>query len=634
MAGSVPPVPPLGTIPAATSSSSDQTKSPPAEPAQPTPSRSGAAPSDTLETVARVPTSEAVARLPDPLLNLPPGTVVEGLVAGAAQDALHRVETNYGTVAVAAPTALPDGQTVHLQVQSASLQAIAAPVALDGRAPPSWFPATVALAASIGSERPPLLGATQILPTAVQAALSPTALIPQGQSSDVNSPLLPRYGLPPPVLELPIGARFAGSVLPVSGSGPNPLVLVTQDTVLDLALPLLGRSPTGGAAALPGTGAHLVLELRGFTQHINALIVARSGDPIPASIRPAGVAAPSTHPTSESSRVNPVVDQPSTALPKGLALGEAVSAAVTGVGGSAAASSGGLANPQTPTTNVTLVLRAFGDAGATGTTIASGALVSATVTGHDHQGRLLLSVGEHSLRADTSAPFPPGTTLTFGILPPPPPLLAPPAGGMAVPSIETLIQSVQALAAADPHAHGATVAAMAPTGTGAFAKFLAYLFAMKSGDTRQWLGDRAAAALERLGRGALLTRASDEFRMIERGLADTTSEWRQLPLPIYDGDRLGMVTAWMYDARRGRGDGAEDASEDETHLVVDVTLSRLGSIRIDGFYKTGRFDMAIASETPFDDPVRYNMLQIFDDVLAIAGLTGALTFRAHTADGT
>ena len=633
MAGPVPPVPPLGTIPAATSSTSEQTKTPQAEPQQPPPARSSQAPSDTLETVARVPTAETVARLPDPLLNLPPDTVIEGLVTGGAQDALHRVETNYGTVAVAAPAALPDGHTVHLQVQSVSLQAIAAPVALDGRAPPAWFPATVALAAPIGAELPPLLGDPQTLPAAVQAAVSPKALFPPGQSPDGNAQRLPRLGLPPTVLELPIGARFAGSVLPMSGSGPNPFVLVTQETVLDLALPSLGRSSgavsSGTPPVLPSTGAHLLLELRGFTQHINALIVTQSSEPIPASLRPPNVATPTTHPTSDSSRPNPVVDQPTFALPKGLSIGEAVPAAVTVQSKTSAAA--GQSSLQPPP-NVTLVLQGFGDSGATGTTLASGAVVAATVTGHDHQGRLLLNIGDHTLRADTSAPFPPGTTLTFAILPPPPAVFTPPGGALAAPSIESLIQSVQTLAATDPHAHGVAVSAMAPSGTGAFAKFLAYLFAVKGGDTRQWIGDRAAAALERLGRGALLSRAGDEFRMVERGLADTTSEWRQLPLPVHDGDRLGMVTAWMYDARRGRGDGEADAEENETHLVVDLTLSRLGDIRLDGFYRTGRFDMAIASEAPFDDPVRYNMMQIFEDVLAIAGLTGALTFRAHAAD--
>ena len=177
----------------------------------------------------------------------------------------------------------------------------------------------------------------------------------------------------------------------------------------------------------------------------------------------------------------------------------------------------------------------------------------------------------------------------------------------------------------------ATAATISTAGTGAFAKFIAHLFALKTGDARQWLGERAAAALERLGRGALLGRIGEEFRLVERGLADTASEWRQLPLPVHDGDRLGIVTAWLYDPRRGRGDDAGAEAEKETHLVVGLTLSRLGDIRLDGFYRPGRFDLAIASALPFDDPVRYSMMQLFDDVMAVSGLTGTLTFRAHAA---
>jgi hypothetical protein len=66
-------------------------------------------------------------------------------------------------------------------------------------------------------------------------------------------------------------------------------------------------------------------------------------------------------------------------------------------------------------------------------------------------------------------------------------------------------------------------------------------------------------------------------------------------------------------------------------VIIDLSWSRLGGIRVAGTYRPGLFDMSIASAAPFEDPDRYNMIRIFDDILAVSGMAGALSFRAHAS---
>jgi len=657
MAGSVPPVPPVGTIASTPTSTRER---PAAEPTAPPPPASAPVaedPVDTLETVARVPVDAPVAVLPEALLTLPADTVLEGIVTRVPDQALPRIETDFGALTALSNAPLPEGRVVSLQIQSADLHVVTVPIALDDKLPAPSFPTVLTLAAMPDLEPPQTeddnrLRAIVAVPA---AALAPEKLAGGEQPAEASPRELPRQGLPAPIANLPVGARIAGTLLPVAAA--NKFLFVVPDAVLGLTLP---HQPVSAEAiarplATPDTGTRLLLEIRGVAEHINAKLVAVAGVQLTDAKTPV-ILGPAPAPPAVQMAEQPTTrNTVSTAaqLPRpGLSIGETVRATVHIPPSGAEAHSPTDTRSPLPSTAFSLTLRGYGETSVigtatpvaagkgtiAGTSLVPGGLVTATVVGHDHQGALLVGIGDRTLRLETAAPFPPGTNLTFEVLPAPPPdlsVLGPPPEGVATRlQLDSLAQVIQALAVADPHAQGATIAAALPNaGGGAVAKLIAYLFAMKSGDARQWLGERAAAALERIGRGALLGRLGDELRLVERGLSDPAGEWRQLPLPFQDGDRLGMVTAWLYDGRRGRGDGAEDQADDETRVIIDLSLSRLGDIRLDGTYRPGRFDITIASEAPFEDPVRYNMIQIFDDILAVSGMAGALSFRAHASDG-
>jgi hypothetical protein len=582
-----------------------------------------------------------IESLPEALLKVPPDTVIKGIVIPRSDGTPPRLETDFGTLTVVASTPLPAGRVLSLRIQSADVHLVTVPIALDDHAPAPTFPNILMLAPV------PEPGTTAAPADNTQtpglAALAKASVPPaEGEQKAVGRPRpLPQQGLPAVITELPVGARLAGTLLPVAAA--NKFLLVARDTVLGLTLAHRPDTPeaAGRPFAVPNTGARLEIEIRGVATHLNAQLVAIADAPITNAktsviLGPVYVPDRSLQPTQNHAPPSTAPGAPVRTERSGLSIGQTVPATVQPVAAPSETQLAPTTSGPPAATEINLVLRRYGGSRATDTALLPGAMVTATVIGHDHQGALLVGVSEQTLRVATAAPFPPGTSLTFEVLPPPLndlSTLAPPAGVAGAPRrLDSLTEVIQALAASDPNAHAATVANVLPNaGGGAMAKLIAYLFALKSGDARQLLGARASSALERIGRGALLGRLGDELRMVERGLGDTANEWRQLPLPFLDGDRLGVITAWLYDGRRGRGDDGGEQPDDETHVIIDLSLSRLGEIRVAGTYRPGRFDMSIASEAPFEDPVRYNMIRIFDDILAVSGMAGALSFRAHAS---
>lgn len=640
MSGSVPPIPPATTptgTPAVTRErAAPETAVPPQQPTPP----SGGNPVDTLETVVRVPLEATVTALPDAVLKLVPGAVLEGIVSPGRDGAPPTLETDFGTLTAVATTPLPTGRVLQLEIQSADVHLVTVPVTLDGKAPTPSFPTVLTLAQVPDADVSPAALADQKQPA--PAAITQTIPSPDLGDKNVGAPArqLPQQALPVAIADLPVGARITGTLLPVAAA--NTFLFVTGEPVLSLTLPHR-PGPTGQSAAsltVPNTGTRLEVEIRGTAIHLNARLVQIADTPV-ANAQTSVILGPPITARHHAKPTQATQRTPKPPLLSGLSIGQTVAATVH-----ASAAPKDAPAPAAPTTThlpippkVDLVLRGYGapdiSAAPKATAWAAKQPITATVIGHDQQGALLVAVADQTLRLGTNAPFPPGTNLTFEVAqadPINPSALTPPAAATtAHMRLESLSQVVEALAASDAAVHGSTVTATLPSATGgAMARLIAYLFAMKSGDARQWLGERASTSLDRIGRGALLGRLGDELRSVERGIGDINSEWRQLPLPFYDGDRLALVTAWLYDGRRGRNDqGGEPDDENETRVIIDLTLSRLGEIRLDVAYRTDRFDMTIFSETPFEDPVRHNMIGIFDDITAISGIAGALAFRTR-----
>ncbi len=155
---------------------------------------------------------------------------------------------------------------------------------------------------------------------------------------------------------------------------------------------------------------------------------------------------------------------------------------------------------------------------------------------------------------------------------------------------------------------------------------LFFLNALRGGDFNSWLGKAAATILgnERID---LSNQLSEEFSHIARVFNEAPqADWRTAIVPFFDGSALEQVQMHM------RGKSAKDQNqgdEEPSRFIIDVNLSELGRIQLDGFIKSRgkRFDMIVRSEIPFLKQMKRDISRIFSDFSEATGVAGTIAFQ-------
>ncbi|MEQ9189720.1 MAG: hypothetical protein RLQ25_04320 [Alphaproteobacteria bacterium] len=155
-------------------------------------------------------------------------------------------------------------------------------------------------------------------------------------------------------------------------------------------------------------------------------------------------------------------------------------------------------------------------------------------------------------------------------------------------------------------------------------QILALISALVQGDFSRWFGGRASEALGELGRGDLISRLDDDFGQLAR-LAGPRSEgdWRTFLLPVfYDG---AFHPARLSLHRRGKGKRVEDGSQ---RFLVEVTLSALGQLQLDGLVHKRHLDLMVRTATPLSEAIRTDLRAIYASAMEEARFSGVLRFNA------
>lgn len=190
-------------------------------------------------------------------------------------------------------------------------------------------------------------------------------------------------------------------------------------------------------------------------------------------------------------------------------------------------------------------------------------------------------------------------------------------------TLATLIQGDPALAR--------QVAQALPQPTQQLGTGLLFLFAAaRGGDLRPWLGDRATRALDGAAKADLPARALAEMTQAGRTIVDPGgAEWRPYTLPVMTGGDIAPVHLLLPHLRN---DDAEEeggaGGERGRRFMIEVELSRLGPLQLDGRLAGKRLDLALRSRLKLDEPAKAQLTTAFAEACERVGLAGALIFQA------
>lgn len=192
-----------------------------------------------------------------------------------------------------------------------------------------------------------------------------------------------------------------------------------------------------------------------------------------------------------------------------------------------------------------------------------------------------------------------------------------------------LEQAVQALQEANPAlARQVLNTALPQPNAGLTAGIIFFLSALKGGDVRAWTGEAPIRLLERI-RPNLATRIKDDFTTLAR-LADepAANDWRVALIPLDTGAEIQQIRLLL----RRHADEEEDGEEgkSDTRFVVDVELSVLGRLQLDGLVrnKGKSLDLILRTEHPLPDSMRDDIRTLFAEAAELTGLTGGVGFQA------
>lgn len=184
-------------------------------------------------------------------------------------------------------------------------------------------------------------------------------------------------------------------------------------------------------------------------------------------------------------------------------------------------------------------------------------------------------------------------------------------------ALRTLDQSAPALAA-QLRVALEPVAGPQLTGT------LLFLMGVLQGNTA-WPGANVGFALSAAGRDDLRLRLTKDVKDLRQLAEDTAhGEWRVYTLPVLDESAIRPLRLYL---RQSKGDDPNaNPDEKSQRFVVDLEMSKLGALQLDGMMRKGRFDLVLRSHQSLTPEMQTDIATIFHSSMDSAGLGGDISF--------
>lgn len=158
---------------------------------------------------------------------------------------------------------------------------------------------------------------------------------------------------------------------------------------------------------------------------------------------------------------------------------------------------------------------------------------------------------------------------------------------------------------------------------------LFFLAALQRGNINAWLGNDIKEALEASGKHALLAAFKEEIEGGRQPAVDNMgTTWKGTNVPYLDGDKLQQFRFYVHDNSRGQKQN-QDSRDIARRFLIDVSLTRLGPIQIDGLVNQKKLDLIVRTQNTLPEELRNDLRYRFGHALEEVRYTGALIFQTN-----
>lgn len=165
-----------------------------------------------------------------------------------------------------------------------------------------------------------------------------------------------------------------------------------------------------------------------------------------------------------------------------------------------------------------------------------------------------------------------------------------------------------------------------PGNTAFSAPVLLFMAAARGGDPTIWLGERMTDTLRNVRRSDILTRLTSALtNSLPRDENTPNTEWRSHPLPLLnDHDINRLMLHYRYFERDGQT--PNEPKQRGTRFVLDISLTHMGDMQIDGLSFGKQLDVTLRSKTEFSPAMRQAMRAQYTLAIEGVGYAGVLNF--------
>ncbi len=167
---------------------------------------------------------------------------------------------------------------------------------------------------------------------------------------------------------------------------------------------------------------------------------------------------------------------------------------------------------------------------------------------------------------------------------------------------------------------------------------LFFLAALRLGVVENWLGGPALQQLRDAGRRDLAEKIGSDFSRLSQQSRETLpGDWRGFSLPLMQDNSLQQLQ--FFYRRQGDSDEGNTGEQSKTtRFLVNVSLSRMGDLQLDGLLRkpatpkpaaSGHLDLILRSDAPFDVSLQQDLRRAFTHGLEDSKLSGSLQFQAN-----
>jgi len=196
----------------------------------------------------------------------------------------------------------------------------------------------------------------------------------------------------------------------------------------------------------------------------------------------------------------------------------------------------------------------------------------------------------------------------------------------SAPLFAALQEALEAFPADTPQA--AALARSLPAPSHMAPAVLFFMAALRTGAVENWLGADTLSALRQAGKKPVADALAGGFEKAAAQAKEAPAgDWRALSVPFRAEDQI--IPLQFYIRRQ------EDAEKEEPgktgggrRFILNLNLSRLGALQLDGFIRKKSFDAILRTEEKLPFDMRQELMQRFAKGLEQAGLQGGLGFQA------